>query len=44
MTAEQQRVIDECNVALALVGLTIETVVEVDGSGNKIGTPKPPRK
>jgi len=44
MTAEQQRVIDECNVALALVGLTIELVSEIDGQGNKIGTPKPPRK
>lgn len=44
MTTEQQRVIDECNVALSLVGLTIETLSEVDGSGNKIGAPIPPKK
>lgn len=44
MTPEQLRVIEECNVALALVHLTIETVIEIDGQGNKIGTPKPPRK
>jgi len=37
MTAEQQRVIDECNVALEAVGLVIETVVE-------IGAPIPPKK
>ena len=43
MTQEQQRVIDECNVALASV--------EVEAIGYrstindaKIGTPKPPRK
>lgn len=44
MTEQQQRLIDECNVALRLVGLEIETVIEVDGNGNKIGNPIPPRK
>jgi len=44
MTAEQERAINDANVILAKEGLTIETVIEIDSEGNKIGTPIPPKK
>lgn len=44
MTELQEERIAECNTLLQQVGLTIETVIEIDEDGNKIGAPIPPKK
>lgn len=44
MTPELERLVEECNVAFRLLGHEIETIIEIDENGEKIGTPKPPRK
>jgi len=44
MTAELEALIDECNSKLRLLGWEIETIIQVDEDGNKIGNPIPPRK
>ena len=43
MTAEQEQAINDANAILAKQGLTIETVIEIDSEGQKIGLPMPPR-
>lgn len=40
---ELEKLVEECNVALRLLGYEIETLRDLQ-SGEKIGTPKPPRK
>jgi len=44
MTQELEALIDECNSKLRLFFYQIETIIQIDEDGNKIGTPKPPRK
>lgn len=44
MTPEQEERVEECMVLLAQVGLTIETLIEIDSEGNKIGLPIPPKR
>jgi len=44
MTELQEERIAECQALLAQVGLTISELYEIDENGNKIGTPKKPRK
>jgi len=44
MTAELEALIDECNSKLRLFFYQIETIIQVDENGNKIGNPIPPRK
>ncbi len=43
MTPEQEERVEECMALLAQVGLTIETLIEIDSEGEKIGLPFPPR-
>jgi len=44
MTAELEALIDEFHSKSRLLGWEIETIIQIDENGNKIGTPKPPRK
>jgi len=44
MTAELEALINECDSKLRLMGWEIETIIQIDENGNKIGAPIPPKK
>jgi len=44
MTPEQEKAVEQVNLILAKEGLVITEVSAIDENGNKIGTPKKPRK